>query len=148
LRCWSARHRFQPGSNFGAWSRVVMRNSFHSSHRRDRFHADLPEEAFDRIPGAEGGQDLAVEVSDIGRALDRLSPNHRNAVMLAAKGVPNTIAAAQLSIPEGTFKSRVARGRLHLRQLIDDPDALPYRKPKMEVMPSGKPRSWKGVIIG
>ena len=69
LRCWAARHRFQPDSNFGAWSRMVMRNTFLSSHRRDRFHADLPDEAFDRMPGAGGGQDLAVDVSDIDWAL-------------------------------------------------------------------------------
>ena len=148
MRCWSARHRFQPDSNFGAWSRVVMRNSFLSSHRRDRFHADLPEEAFDRMPGAEGGQDLAVEVMDIGWAVDRLSPDHRDAVLLAAKGVPNAIAASQLSIPEGTFKSRVARGRRHLRELIDDPNAQPYRLPEAKMPPARKPRSLKGVIIG
>jgi len=148
MRCWSARHRFQPDSNFGAWSRVVMRNSFLSSHRRNRFHADLPEEAFDRMPGAEGGQDLAVEVSDIGWALDRLSPDHRDAVLLAAKGVPNAIAASRLSIPEGTFKSRVARGRRHLRELIDDSNAQPYRPPEAKMPPARKPRSLKGIIIG
>lgn len=148
LRCWSARYRFQPGSNFGAWSRVVMRNSFLSGRRRDRFHADLPEDAFDRMPGAEGGQDLAVAVSDIRWALSQLSCDQRDAVMLAAEGVPSTIAALQLSIPEGTFKSRVARGRRHLRQLIDDSDDRPHREPTAEMIPSGKRRSWKGVIIG
>ena len=125
-----------------------MRNTFLSSHRRDRFHADLPDDAFDRMAGAEGGQDLAVEVSDIGRAIDQLSPDHRAAVLLAAKGVPSTIAAAQLAIPEGTFKSRVARGRIHLRELIDDPDAQPYRAAEANVAPFPKPRSWKGVMIG
>ena len=148
LRCWSGRHSFQSDSNFGAWSRVVMRNSFLASHRRDRFHADLPDDAFDRMPGAEGGQDLAVEVSDIAWALDRLSPDHRDAVTLAAKGVPSSVAASQLSIPEGTFKSRVARGRTHLRELIDDPDAQPYRTPEAKMPPARKPRSWKGVVIG
>lgn len=53
LRCWSARNSFEPGSNFGAWSRMVMRNSFLSAHRRDRFHASLPEEAFDRMRKGE-----------------------------------------------------------------------------------------------
>ncbi|WP_229839592.1 RNA polymerase sigma factor, partial [Sphingomonas glacialis] len=114
LRCWSARKSFEPGSNFGAWSRVVMRNSFLSAHRRDRFHASLPEEAFDRLPGAEGGQDQAVELRDIGWALGQLSPDHRDAVLLAGKGISIEDAACQLAIPEGTFKSRVARGRTRL----------------------------------
>lgn len=125
-----------------------MRNTFLSSHRRDRFHANLPEEAFDRMPGAEGGQDLALELRDVGWALDQLSPDQRDAVMLAAKGVSIEEAATQLAIPEGTFKSRVARGRVHLRELIDDPDAQPYRAPKAKVTPARKSRSWKGVLIG
>jgi RNA polymerase sigma-70 factor (ECF subfamily) len=75
LLCWSARHRFQPGSNFGAWSRVVMRNSFLSNLRKDRFHADLPEEAFDLMPGTAGGQDQAIDLKDAWWALDQLSPN-------------------------------------------------------------------------
>ncbi|WBO23847.1 RNA polymerase sigma factor [Sphingomonas abietis] len=148
LRCWSARHRFRPGSNFGAWSRVVMRNSFLSSRRRDRFHADLPEEAFDRMPGAEGGHHFALDLRDIDWALGRLSPDHRDAVMLAAKGVPIEDAAMELAIPEGTFKSRIARGRVHLRELVADPDAQPYRAPKAKLPPARKSRSWKGVLIG
>jgi len=148
LRCWSSRHRFKPDTNFGAWSRVVMRNSFLSSHRRDRFHANLAEEAFDHISGAEGGQDLAVQVNDVGRALDQLSPDHRDAVMLVAKGVSNAVAAAQLSISESAFKSRVTRARVHLHALINDPNAEPYRAPAAKITPVRKARDWKNVMIG
>lgn len=100
-----------------------MRNSFLSARRGNRFHARLPEEAFDRMPGVEGGQDQAVELRDIGWALGKLIPDHRDAVLLAGKGVLIEEAACQLVIAEGTFKSRVARGRAHLRHLIEDPDA-------------------------
>jgi RNA polymerase sigma-70 factor (ECF subfamily) len=148
LRCWSGRRRFQPETNFGAWSRIVMRNSFLSSHRRDRFYANLPEEAFDRLPSEGGGQDLAIELRDIEWALEQLNPDQRDAVTLAAKGASSEEAAAQLTISEGAFKSRVARGRVHLRELIDDRDAQPYRAPAPQLRPVRKPRSWEGVIIG
>ncbi|TPG46553.1 RNA polymerase sigma factor [Sphingomonas glacialis] len=147
LRCWSARNSFEPGSNFGAWSRVVMRNSFLSTHRRDRFHASLPEEAFDRMPGVEGGQDQAVELRDIGWALGKLSSDQRDAVVLAGNGVSIEDAARELAIPEGTFKSRVARGRVRLRQLIEDPAA----KSLSPMVRKDKPwerRNWEGVLIG
>src|SRR3546814_8773515 len=49
LRCWAARRSFVPGTNLGAWMRTVMRNSFLSGRRRARFHANLPEDAFDRL---------------------------------------------------------------------------------------------------
>lgn len=150
LRCWSARRRFESGTNFGAWSRTVMRNCFLSGHRRARFHADLPDEEFDRIAGPDGGQDLAVELSEIRRAFDLLSPDHRDAVLLSAKGVPIEQAAEQLAIPEGTFKSRVARGRVHLRELMNDPRAKPYRAPVPveKVGEARRSRNWKGVMIG
>ncbi|WP_229839611.1 sigma factor-like helix-turn-helix DNA-binding protein [Sphingomonas glacialis] len=47
--------------------------------------------------------------------LGKLIPHRRDAVLLAGKGVLIEDAACQLVIPEGTFKSRVARGRAHLR---------------------------------
>lgn len=148
LRCWSARHRFQLETNFGAWSRVVMRNTFLSSHRRDRFHGNLPEEAFDRIEGTQGGQDLALDLQDVEWALDRLNPDECVAVMLAAQGVSGADAAAQLAIPEGTFKSRLARGRGHLRDLIDNPNAQPFRAPLSKLQRARKARDWAGVMIG
>ncbi|WP_010188845.1 sigma factor-like helix-turn-helix DNA-binding protein [Sphingomonas sp. PAMC 26605] len=66
-----------------------------------------------------------MELRDIGWALGELSANHRDAVLLAGKGVSIEDAACQLAIPEGTFKSRVARGRMRLRKLIEDRDARP-----------------------
>lgn len=56
-----------------------MRNSFLSAHRRDRFHASLPEQAFDCMPVVEGGQDQAVKLWDIGWALGKLSPGQHDA---------------------------------------------------------------------
>ena len=148
LRCWSAREKFQPETNFGAWSRVVMRNTFLSSHRRDRFHGYLPDEAFDRIEGTTGGQDLALELQDVEWAIEQLSPDERDAVMLAAHGVSGADAAAQLSILQTTFKSRLARGRGHLRNLIDNPNAQPYRSPPSKLRRAHKGRNWDGIMIG
>lgn len=147
LLCWSARHRFQPGSNFGAWSRVVMRNSFLSNLRRDRFHAYLPEEAFDLMPGTAGGQDQAIELKDTLWALDQLSPQHRNAVLLAAKGISYNEGAAQLAIPEVTFRSHVFRGRRHLRRLIDDFEAQAHLSSKGGPAMTGKSPNWKGSDV-
>ncbi|RZL29422.1 MAG: RNA polymerase sigma factor [Sphingomonas sp.] len=148
LRCWAARHGFQPNTNFGAWSRVVMRNIFLSSRRRDRFHGDLPEEAFDRIEGTQGGQDLALDLRDVEWALDQLNPDERDAVMLAAQGIPGADAATQLAIPQGTFKSRLARGRRHLCDLIDNPNAQPYPAQPSKPLRTYKARNWHGVMIG
>lgn len=153
LRCWSARHSFQAGTNLGAWARTVMRNSFLSGRRRARFQADLPEDGFDRLLSVAENQSHVVELRDANWALSELTADQREAVLLASQGVTIEDAAAQLAIPEGTFKSRLSRGRLRLRQLNEERDTpLLSRERKIEERPiEERPhqrRNWKGVMIG
>lgn len=148
LRCWQARDRFKPGSNFIAWSRTIMRNSFLSARRRDRFHVSLPDDALDHLPGIDGGQDGIVEWGEMERALGELSPEHRAAVLLGGEGVSIEDGAVRLAIPEGTFKSRLARGRMRLRKLVENP---PVKAPPVPTPQAGrkrKRRNWAGVMIG
>lgn len=153
LRCWSARHSFGVGTNLGAWARTVMRNSFLSGRRRARFHADLPEDGFDRLLSVAENQSHVVELRDANWALNELTADQREAVLLASQGVTIEDAAAQLAIPSGTFKSRVARGRLRLRQLNEERDTplLPRERKIEERLFKERPherRNWKGVMIG
>ena len=62
LRCWTARASFAAGTSLAAWARTVMKNSFLTGRRRARFHADLPEEARDRMLRVDETQSLAVKV--------------------------------------------------------------------------------------
>lgn len=129
----------------------MVRNIFLSDRRRDRFHADLPEDAFDRWPGVADTQGLAGDLRNVRWALGELTPEHREAVVLASEGLSIEEGAAQLAIPEGTFKSRVWRGRLRLRQLTENRDTplLPLKrigaKPREVTRPR---RDWTGVMVG
>lgn len=152
LRCWTARVSFQPGTSMTAWTRTVMRNRFLTERRRARFQADLPDDALDRLAGVADGQEQAVELRDAAWALGELTPEHREAVLLASEGVTIEEATTRLSIPEGTYKSRVARGRSRLRELTENRDAhRPARPPAPEPVRAFRPRrrrDWKGVVIG
>ena len=148
LRCWTARHRFEEGTHLGAWARTIMRNSFLSGRRRARFRADLPEDALDRLFGVDESQSQAVELGEVRRAIGELTPEHREAVLMASEGVSVEEAAARLAIPTGTVKSRVARGRDRLRKIAEDGPKPPLPAPdKTEHRPRER-RDWKGVIIG
>lgn len=151
LRCWTARHTFRPGTNFAAWARTVMRNSFLTARRRARFHADLPDEAMDRMLSVAATQAEAVDLRDVDWAMGELTPEHRAAVQLATQGLPIDEAAALLSISPGTFKSRVWRARARLKSLTEDRTTpLLSRAVKPDPSPE-KPRArrnWKGVMIG
>lgn len=154
LRCWAARGRFEPGSSMAAWTRTVMRNAFLSAVRRRRRQADLPDDALEQLSGVAESQSRAVDLRDADRALGELPPDQRAAVLLASEGVTVEEAAARLAIPEGTFKSRVARGRLRLRALTGDAAAPQPADPPREEPREARPdrprrrRSWKGVVIG
>ena len=148
LRCWQARDRFKPGSNFIAWGRTIMRNTFLSAKRRDRFHVNLPDDGFACLPGVDGGQDGMIEWGEMERALGELSPEHRAAVLLAGEGVSIEDGAVRLAIPEGTFKSRIARGRMRLRKLAENPKAKKPSALTPQETRKRKPRNWAGVMIG
>jgi len=151
LRCWVARDRFELDTNMAAWARTVMRNSFLSDRRRDRFRADLPEGAFERLLGVAPNQDDAVALTDLDWALGELAPDQRAAVLLAGQGISIEESAARLSVPEGTIKSRISRGRERLRKLTDDRDTPLLREKHETSAASDKPRrrrDWSGVMIG
>lgn len=150
LRCWAARRSFRPGSNFIGWTRAVMRNSFLSERRRGRFHIDLPEGALDRLLAVAGTQELSVHLDNVNWALGELTPEHRDAVLLASEGMSIEESAARLAIAEGTFKSRVWRARAQLRNLIESGDAFLRAQRKAETARTKprKRRDWRDVRIG
>jgi len=151
LRCWIARHRFEPGTNMAAWTRTVMRNSFLSDRRRDRFRADLPDDALDRLLSVAPNQDDAVALTDLNWALSELPADQRDAVLLAGEGVSIEESAVRLSVAEGTIKSRISRGRERLRKLTDDRDTpllADKRETPVAVDKPRRRRDWSGVVIG
>lgn len=147
LRCWSARHSFHPGTSLSAWARTVMRNSFLTSRRRARFQVEFPEDISDRLSVAEN-QSNVVELRDADWALSELTAEQREAVLLASQGVTTGDAAAQLAIPLGTFASRLLRGRLRLRQLIEDKNTPSLTLARKLEQPPRQRRDWRNVVIG
>lgn len=70
-------------------------------------------------PSAEEAVLLRVEHSDVGQALQRLSPELLAVVQATViDGLSTREAAAFLGIPSGTVKSRMSRARLELREAL------------------------------
>ena len=104
-----------------AWLFTVARNIVIDDWRSRRVHgelsvADVPEPAdpVDRT-------DQLLLSWTVAEAVTRLSPEHR-AVLRECyyRGLPVAEAARRLGIPEGTVKSRLARGRTRIAPLLDD----------------------------
>ncbi|RVT42126.1 sigma-70 family RNA polymerase sigma factor [Sphingobium algorifonticola] len=120
LKAWAARARFQAGTNMRAWTFIILRNHYLSQMRRSRFRGEWDDLTADRLLAAPAGQDKHIELADMQRALLQLPQPQREALILVgAGGFAYEEAAEICGVAVGTIKSRVARGRAALEQLMD-----------------------------
>lgn len=121
LKAWTARSRFQAGTNFKAWAFTILRNLYFSQTRRKRFVGEWNDLVADRVLAAPASQDKTVELRDLMRALQQISPDQREAIILvAAAGMSYEEVAEVTGVMLGTVKSRVSRARAALETLMTE----------------------------
>ena len=124
MKAWAARDRFQGGTSFRAWTFVICRNLFYTERRRDKFHGEWDEQLASRRLAAPAAQEGPLHLADLARALDKISPTQREALLLiGAGGMSYEEAAEVMGSAVGTVKSRVSRGRQMLEGLMYGSDA-------------------------
>src|SRR4051812_37091811 len=124
--------RFRGESAVTTWLHRIVVNSCLDRIRRRQSHPTVPLPDGDTVTGPEPAaaapdHDTALVVR---QALAELPAEQRAALVLVdVQGYPVAEAAEILGVPEGTIKSRCARGRArmairlgHLRRGSDDPD--------------------------
>lgn len=128
LRAWAARNRYAAGTNFKAWTFTILRNHFYSEARRSRFHGEYDEQMAERTLRAPAGQESALELSDVLRALSAIPDTYREALILVAAGNLSYEEVAEIcGIALGTVKSRVCRARAMLSQIIESGQLPDFR---------------------
>lgn len=133
IKAWTARDRYQPGTNLRAWTFAILRNHYLSELRKSRRQTDLDDGAVERMLVMEADQEGGLHLSDMEDALRQLNPERREAVLLVgAGGFTYEEAAAIADCAVGTMKSRVARARADLAKILEsepgDLAAEPARK--------------------
>jgi RNA polymerase sigma-70 factor, ECF subfamily len=119
-KAWTYRERFADGTNLRAWLFTILRNTWYSTTvKRAREVADEDGKHAAGLT-AEAAQDWSAELTALRAALNRLPPEHREAVvMVGAAGLSYEEAAAIAGCALGTIKSRVNRARNRLAELMD-----------------------------
>lgn len=120
LKAWSHRDRFEPGTNLRAWLFTILRNTFYTTlnHRRREVQDDQGQ--FAAGLSAQPSQDWSVSVTELRAAMQRLPPEHREALILVGgAGLTYQEAAEVCGCAIGTIKSRVNRARTRLIRLLD-----------------------------
>lgn len=114
----AARDSFQMGTNLAAWLHRILKNQFITELRRKRPSCgidDAPEASFAVHAGHEDG----LLLKELSRVLGRLSPDHREAlVMVVVHDMSYEQIAEATGCAVGTAKSRVHRARLLLRSWL------------------------------
>jgi len=130
VRVFRSLDRYQPGT-FEGWLHRITTNLFlDGARRRTRLRFDALGESAERLPATDrtsperGFEHENLDV-DIQAALNALKPQFRAAVVLCdIEGLSYEEIGATLGISTGTVRSRIHRGRAHLRE------ALAHRAPR------------------
>ncbi|MGP4113016.1 RNA polymerase sigma factor SigE [Streptomyces sp. 4N509B] len=131
VRVFRSLSTYTPGT-FEGWLHRITTNLFLDSvRRRQRIRFDaLGEDAADRLPSREPTPQQHFNDThfdaDVQQALDTLAPDFRAAVVLCdIEGLSYEEIATTLGVKLGTVRSRIHRGRSHLRK------ALKHRSPRV-----------------
>jgi RNA polymerase sigma-70 factor (ECF subfamily) len=141
LRAFSNIERFQPGTNLKAWLFTILRNEHYSQLRRQKFEAVGVDTATLPEPSVPPDHDGEIELRELNSALSTLPTGQRTALLLvSASGLSYEEAAAICGCAVGTIKSRVARAREMLVQLLDsNPAARRHRAPARAAQSRARP---------
>jgi RNA polymerase sigma-70 factor (ECF subfamily) len=123
LRALEKNHMFETGTDLFKWSSKIMFNLFVTDYRRKtKFESQYDPESYLERESVEADQDTKVELSRVREAMQILSDDHRDILMLVCiKGMQYQEVSEALQIPVGTVRSRLSRAREQLQVLLDNP---------------------------
>ncbi len=124
LRAIEKKHLFQDDTNLNRWASKIMFNLFVSGYRRKtKFETKYDPESYLETLTVEATQDHAAELNRVEDAMQKLSPEHREIlVLICIKGLRYQEASEVLSLPVGTIRSRLSRARECLQTQLESSD--------------------------
>lgn len=120
LVVWEKPGKYKGDGEVAAWLwGIAIRTLLQRLRPRKSVLERLGQLRHEYAPSAEEAVLLAVEHTDVGQALQRLSPELVAVVRATVlDGLSTREAAALLGIPSGTVKSRMSRARSELREAL------------------------------
>lgn len=119
---WKNAHTFRGESQVSTWMYQIVSRSCIDTLRKEqiRTHASLNElEQFDDIGGTSSFESALVDGLAVHAALLEIEADHREVItLLDLEGMSVQEVSQALGIPVGTVKSRAARGRESLKQVL------------------------------
>jgi RNA polymerase sigma-70 factor, ECF subfamily len=118
-KAWANREKFTPGTNFKAWLFTILRNTYFSDLRRSRREIQDVDGEHAALLSSPPEQQGHLDLKDFVRALEQVSPDQREALILVGgEGFSYEEAAAVCGCAVGTVKSRVNRARNKIAEIM------------------------------
>lgn len=123
LAAWRALPEFRGDCRFSTWLYRLVSNAAIDFLRREKKHRDTGDVDDLELPDGGPSPQEQAERSDtrdaVRRALDRLSPEHRQVLLLRfMQELDYGEIARALDVSEGTVKSRINRAKSKLREVL------------------------------
>lgn len=123
LAAWRALPDFRGDCRFSTWLYRLVSNAAIDCLRREKKHRDTGDVDDLELPDGGPSPQEQAERSDtrdaVRRALDRLSPEHRQVLLLRfMQELDYGEIARALNVSEGTVKSRINRAKSKLREVL------------------------------
>ncbi len=120
IRALNAEQQFIAGTNLKAWMMTILRNHYINGLRRHRLEGDSLEQVPESVFATAAVQDDKIEFQEVSAALQKMSPEHREVIILiSATGLSYEETAEICGCAVGTIKSRLNRARSELKKLVD-----------------------------
>ncbi len=121
-RALARRHQFQEGTRFDSWMFRIVQTIWIDQIRSREVRKSDGDIGEDRLGSDEPVRrvEARLTLAEVRRAVDRLSPDQRAALLLVTvDGLSYKEAAEVVDVPVGTIMSRLARARIALQLQLE-----------------------------
>jgi len=121
MKALGAQSGFDPARSLKSWTFAIMHNLFIDGKRSEQ-RTGVMEELTENTPVATNpAQENAVDLKDVGQAMNKLNVEQREILLLVAvEGMSYREVATILELPVGTVMSRLYRARENLRRNVNE----------------------------
>ena len=134
-RALARRHQFQEGTRFDSWMFRIVQTIWIDQIRSREVRKTDGDIGEDRLGSDEPVRrvEARLTLAEVRRAVDRLSPDQRAALLLVTvEGLSYKEAAEVVDVPVGTIMSRLARARIALQLQLEAGGGMPRSRKDAE----------------
>ncbi len=111
--------KFRGGTNFNAWVKTIMRNTFINNYRKNKRFMNYVSQKiasyFYDKPEAKNNAESNIMLNELTDIIDELDEKFRAPFMMYYEGFSYEEIAQKLGLPLGTVKSRIFFARKHIK---------------------------------